>query len=101
MTLVSQPTLDFQSVKVTFGCNFFSLEIIDNYIIIACGCNMEGVENGDPTCDKDGQCTCKCDVTGRKCDVCEVGHQGFPDCHGKLRLYHFESFNIKSPFFST
>ena len=60
---------------------------------------MEGVENGDPTCDKDGQCTCKCDVTGRKCDVCEVGHQGFPDCHGKQRLYHFESFNIKSSFF--
>ena len=59
---------------------------------------MEGVENGDPTCDKDGQCTCKCDVTGRKCDVCEVGHQGFPDCHGKLRLYHFETFDIKSSF---
>ena len=59
---------------------------------------MEGVENGDPTCDKDGQCTCKCDVTGSKCDVCEVGHQGFPDCHGKLRLYHFETIDIKSSF---
>lgn len=49
---------------------------------------MEGVENGDPTCDNDGKCNCKCDVAGNKCDVCEVGHQGFPDCHGKMRLYH-------------
>ena len=42
-----------------------------------------GSENGDETCDNSGQCTCKCDVTGLKCDQCEVGHQGFPDCHGK------------------
>ena len=32
-------------------------------------------------CDDRGRCNCKCDVVGDKCNACEVGHQGFPDCH--------------------
>ena len=98
--LVSQLSLDSLIVKVIFSkCSFqdgfkrflFSLE---------CDCNMKGVENGDPTCDKDGQCNCKCDVTGKKCDVCEEGHQGWPDCHGKHKSNLSLIFQAKGSFSS-
>ena len=50
---------------------------------LACGCNKEGVENGDLTCDEQGRCKCRCDVQGDKCSECEPEHQGYPECHGK------------------
>ena len=53
-------------------------------IISACDCNIEGTEGGDTTCDENGQCNCACDVDGLKCDVCEVGHEGWPTCHGNF-----------------
>ena len=50
-----------------------------------CNCNTDGTEGGDETCDSEtGQCHCKCDVTGDKCDTCTPYHHGFPDCHGKF-----------------
>ena len=54
--------------------------------MIACGCNEFGVENGDLTCNKEGKCNCKCDVSGDKCNECKPGHHGFPDCHETPRL---------------
>ena len=57
---------------------------------VACGCNVRGVEKGDLTCNNTGSCNCRCDVVGDKCNMCQVGHQGFPDCDGmptKKRLY--------------
>ena len=55
-------------------------------IISECNCNLFGTENMSLTCDDNGQCNCKCDVTGLNCDVCGVGHQGFPHCHGKFEI---------------
>ena len=49
---------------------------------VACGCNARGVEKGDLTCNNTGSCNCRCDVVGDKCNMCQVGHQGFPDCEG-------------------
>merc|ERR1712223_189772 len=49
---------------------------------VDCNCNTDGTEGGDETCDSEtGQCHCKCDVTGDKCDTCTPYHHGFPDCH--------------------
>ena len=81
--LVSQLSLDSLTVKVIFTKSLFQNGFKRFFFSLECDCNMKGVENGDPTCDKDGQCNCKCDVTGKKCDVCEEGHQGWPECHGK------------------
>ena len=36
------------------------------------------------TCDQDGKCHCGCDIRGDKCNECEFGHHGFPNCTGKL-----------------
>jgi hypothetical protein len=47
-----------------------------------CGCNQEGVEDGDMNCDKDGKCNCKCNVYGDKCNECNAEYFGFPVCHG-------------------
>ena len=51
---------------------------------VACVCNKQGVEKGDETCDKNGKCNCRCDVIGDKCNECEIGHHGFPNCTGKF-----------------
>ena len=62
-----------------------SFDLFWFFILLECGCNVKGTEKGDPTCNnKDGKCNCKCDVSGDKCDTCELGHQGFPDCHGNF-----------------
>ena len=52
------------------------------YDFVACGCDVRGVEKGDLTCNSSGICNCRCDVVGDKCNMCQVGHQGFPDCDG-------------------
>ena len=31
-------------------------------------------------CNQHGICTCKGNVSGKKCDQCEVGYQGHPKC---------------------
>lgn len=41
-----------------------------------CGCNLNGVLNGDTTCNKDGECNCNFDQNfeGPKCDKCSYGY---------------------------
>ncbi|XP_046390071.1 laminin subunit alpha-like [Ischnura elegans] len=46
---------------------------------LPCECNIEGSENAH--CEKfGGQCACKPNVIGRKCDQCRIGYYGFPEC---------------------
>ncbi|XP_022314761.2 laminin subunit alpha-like [Crassostrea virginica] len=46
-----------------------------------CRCNAEGVLDRDMNCDQTtGQCTCKDNVGGRKCDYCLAGYHSFPYC---------------------
>ena len=59
-----------------------TFQIFDDFV--ACGCDVRGVEKGDLTCNSSGICNCRCDVVGDKCNMCQVGHQGFPDCDGML-----------------
>ena len=48
--------------------------------MIACGCNKEGTES----CNKEtGQCVCKPNVAGTKCDMCKDDFYGsIPNCKG-------------------
>ena len=46
-----------------------------------CSCDPAGTE--DEICDKAvGSCLCKQNFTGERCDRCEAGFYGFPDCRG-------------------
>ncbi|XP_059754515.1 laminin subunit alpha-5 isoform X2 [Balaenoptera ricei] len=47
-----------------------------------CNCSGPGVQElMDPTCDVDsGQCRCRPNVAGRRCDTCAPGFHGFPSC---------------------
>ena len=47
----------------------------------ACECKTEGEKNGNNgACSDRGVCNCKDNVTGDKCDKCEVGYQTWPAC---------------------
>ncbi|XP_062949056.1 laminin subunit alpha-5 [Cynocephalus volans] len=48
----------------------------------ACNCSGPGVQElMDPTCDVDsGQCKCRPNVAGRRCDTCAPGFHGYPSC---------------------
>uniref|UniRef100_F7GGL1 Laminin subunit alpha-5 n=1 Tax=Monodelphis domestica TaxID=13616 RepID=F7GGL1_MONDO len=47
-----------------------------------CNCSRPGVEElTDPGCDLDsGQCKCKPNIIGRRCDACAPGFYGYPNC---------------------
>ncbi|VDM96599.1 unnamed protein product [Thelazia callipaeda] len=47
-----------------------------------CGCHQNGSEGEQLQCDPDsGQCLCKANVGGRKCNECLPGFYGFPHCY--------------------
>ena len=46
-----------------------------------CGCNMDGSE--DKLCDDAGQCECKPNFMGSKCNRCAIGYYDFKNgCKG-------------------
>lgn len=47
-----------------------------------CNCSGPGVQElTDPTCDMDsGQCRCRPNVAGRRCDTCAPGFYSYPSC---------------------
>ena len=48
-----------------------------------CGCIEKGCIH--KSCDNDtGECKCKPHVVGAKCDKCEDGYFGWPDCERKI-----------------
>ena len=61
---------------------------INNYFLVACGCNPIGSRNetcnkdGVCSCNKNGHCLCKNNYKGKRCDSCEVGHYDLPSCTG-------------------
>ena len=44
----------------------------------ACVCDQNGSE--DKYCNDDGLCTCKENYAGDRCDNCEIGSLGYPNC---------------------
>jgi hypothetical protein len=44
------------------------------FVFLACECNIPGTTSGLHVCDPGtGQCVCKVDVFGQRCDVCKDG----------------------------
>ena len=50
-------------------------------ISIGCNCNTEGSNGCDST---DGKCICKPNISDKKCQICDKGLFGFPNCHGRF-----------------
>ena len=48
--------------------------------ITDCECNMDG--SSDSNCNTDGLCKCKENIQGDKCNACQRGFYGFPECKG-------------------
>ena len=60
----------------------------------ACECNIQGSDAIG--CDSYGMCTCKENVTGNKCELCNnTGYFPVPDCNnGKKWLLSYMSSNL-------
>ncbi|KAG8228153.1 hypothetical protein J437_LFUL002807 [Ladona fulva] len=57
----------------------FSITADYNNGALPCQCDIEGSLSFE--CDKfGGQCLCKPNVIGRRCELCRTGYFGFPDC---------------------
>lgn len=57
----------------------FSLTTDYNNGALHCHCNVEGSSSFE--CDKfGGQCPCKPNIIGRRCEICKTGFYGFPNC---------------------
>ena len=49
-----------------------------SFFFTACVCDQNGSE--DKYCNDDGLCTCKENYAGDRCDNCEIGSLGYPNC---------------------
>ena len=49
-----------------------------SFFFTACVCDQNGSD--DKYCNDDGLCTCKENYAGDRCDNCEIGSLGYPNC---------------------
>jgi laminin alpha 3/5 len=57
----------------------FSLTANYNNGALPCNCDVEGSTSFE--CDKfGGQCPCRPNIIGRRCEICKTGFYGFPKC---------------------
>ena len=59
------------------------LSTVLKFHILACGCDTQG--STKESCSSNGMCTCKTNVDGRTCDLCQSNYtiRPFPDCTGE------------------
>ncbi|XP_011495348.1 PREDICTED: laminin subunit alpha [Ceratosolen solmsi marchali] len=57
----------------------FSLTANYNNGALPCSCDIDGTTSFE--CEKfGGQCPCKANIIGRRCNICKTGFYGFPNC---------------------
>ncbi|XP_031783644.1 laminin subunit alpha [Nasonia vitripennis] len=57
----------------------FSLTTNYNSGALPCSCDIDGTRSFE--CEKfGGQCPCKDNIIGRRCNICKTGYFGFPNC---------------------
>ena len=54
-----------------------------------CGCSATG--SVDRKCQRNGKCECKPNFRGDKCEECQKGFYGYPECKGSDFLFSFLS----------
>ncbi|CAH0382822.1 unnamed protein product [Bemisia tabaci] len=71
----------FMSSDTSGFCREAAFSVVTNYnsAALPCQCNIEGSLNFE--CSQfGGQCKCRPNVIGRRCELCETGYYGFPNC---------------------
>ncbi len=65
----------------------YDAAIIKNFwnFFPACVCDQNGSD--DKFCNEDGLCTCKENFAGDRCDNCEIGSLGYPNCHSMELIF--------------
>ncbi|XP_035729977.1 laminin subunit alpha-like isoform X2 [Vespa mandarinia] len=59
--------------------SIFSLTANYNNHALPCNCDIYGTTSFE--CEKfGGQCPCKPNIIGRRCEICKTGYYGFPNC---------------------
>ncbi|XP_054012773.1 laminin subunit alpha [Hylaeus anthracinus] len=59
--------------------SIFSLTANYNNRALPCNCDIDGTRSFE--CEKfGGQCPCKPNIIGRRCEICKTGFYGFPNC---------------------
>ncbi|KAL0280200.1 UNVERIFIED_CONTAM: hypothetical protein PYX00_001570 [Menopon gallinae] len=69
------------NVNTTGFCRDAVFSLTTNYYVgaLKCECNYQGSLSFE--CEQfGGQCQCKENVIGRRCDMCKTGYFGFPNC---------------------
>lgn len=79
----SAPNYDLKLQRATPFCQqaLYSLSATFNEQAYPCLCDARGSLDPSGRCESyGGQCNCKRDVIGRRCNRCRTGFWGFPDC---------------------
>ena len=58
------------------GRPFDYVIVVDMNLCSDCNCDVRGTEDGSIVCNEDGQCQCKQNVIGLRCDACPDGFFG-------------------------
>ena len=79
----SAPNYDLKIQQANPFCRqaLYSLSATFNEQAFACLCDARGSTDTGNRCEAyGGQCACRANVIGRRCDRCRTGYWGFPNC---------------------
>lgn len=77
------PNYDLKIQQANPFCRqaLYSLSSTFNERAVACSCDIRGSIDPNGQCEPyGGQCSCKPNVIGRRCDRCRTGFWGYPNC---------------------
>ena len=73
-------------------CQSSAFSVTTNFLntTLPCECDLQG--SLQHSCAEfGGQCACKSNVIGRKCNKCRTGYYGFPNCRSKYSMVLYRS----------
>jgi len=68
VSFVSSFTIWLQEMFVGWPVDYVT--VVDINLFSDCNCDISGTEDGSIVCDDNGQCQCKSNVIGLRCDAC-------------------------------
>ncbi|CAF1597728.1 unnamed protein product, partial [Adineta ricciae] len=77
------PNYDLKIQQASPFCRqaLYSLSATFNDQALLCSCDVRGSTNSNGQCEPyGGQCSCRPNVIGQRCDRCRTGYWGFPNC---------------------